>query len=280
MLRIIFACLLLTGFAFAEEIKVDSIIVSTPHYSVNSADFKPELGIYEYEVSWSGIPAATAYLTVAKDGLNYKVSTKVKTASAIDLFYELRYEAEGVISGVDFYPLKTNITQQENSRHKTTSIKYSPDGNVWAVHRSSTKKEPVEYFFNPENTMLEPFSAAFIARSLDWEPGITRYFDTFNGNSRYLISFTALNKINMDVNGQTREVWVIEPKVKKLNTDDYGKGKLRTAKIYITADEKREILKISSEVFIGSVNTKLESFTPLKGKGAAMAQVKRVNYSF
>lgn len=254
------------------EVKVEKLLVSTPSYYGEQRHFQPELGTYEYNVSWSGISAASVFLTVNKTGFNYDISTKVKTSSGVGLFYKLRYEAAGTISGVDFSPMQSTISQQENSKVKTTALKFYPEGRVTSSHKSGDKTR--EFDFNPNNPMLDPFSAAFMARSLDWEVRQTRYFDTFNGKSRYLISFTAADKIDMEVNGEKRKVWVIEPMVKKLNTTS-TKNKLRSAKIYITADEKREILEIDSEVFIGSVRTKLVGFTPTKAK-----QSVAINYDF
>ena len=78
----------------------------------------------------------------------------------------------------------------------------------------------------------------------------------------------------MEVNGEMRDVWVIEPSVKKLNTSKQN-NKLRSAKMYVTADKKREILEIDSEVFIGSVRTRLVGFTPHKQERSVA-----VNYNF
>lgn len=264
--------LLLVAPAAYAEVQLEKLLVSTPNYYGETHDFRPELGTYEYEVSWSGISAANVFLTVNKSGANYDVSTKVKTYSGVDIFYKLRYEAFGKISGVDFSPIESTIHQQENSRVKSTSLKFSPEGRVRSTHQYKSKIR--KFDFNPQNPMLDPFSAAFLARSLDWEIGQTRYFDTFNGKSRYLISFSATDKIKMDVNGEARDVWVIEPSVKKLNTSKQ-KNKLRSAKMYVTADEKREILEIDSEVFVGSVKTKLVSFTPHQQQTSVA-----VNYNF
>ena len=49
--------------------------------------------------------------------------------------------------------------------------------------------------------------------------------------------------------------------------------KLREAFIYLTADREREVLQIISEVFIGSVKTKLESYVPAtRNPGSSVAR--------
>ena len=56
----------------------------------------------------------------------------------------------------------------------------------------------------------------------------------------------------MKVNGVDTPVWEIKPHVTKLTASKQN-GKLRDATIYVTADSKREILQLKSEVFIGNV---------------------------
>ena len=238
----------------------DTIKVSTPHYKPELHDFDPAMGHYEYEVSWQGIPAAELGLDVGREKDRYRLTATAKTYSAIDLFYTLRYRAEGLITADKLSPVKTVIDQQENSKYTNTQISFSPKGEVQSTRQRRGRDAEV-YKFDPKNFTLDPFSAAFLARSLSWEEGQVREFDTFNGCSRYLIKFTALEKITMRVNGEERPVWVISPEVKNLSSPNSAQ-KLRDAKIYITADKARELLMIKSEVFIGTVTTKLTAFEP------------------
>jgi hypothetical protein len=55
---------------------------------------------------------------------------------------------------------------------------------------------------------------------------------------------------------------MIVPRVQNLVNPDQAK-KLREARIYLSDDRARDILLIESEVFIGTVRTRLQSFTPL-----------------
>jgi hypothetical protein len=255
-------CALTSAVARADDIPPDMVRVSTPVYRPDSTHFIPPLGTYEYDVSWEGIPAAEASISVEQEGLYYRVTTTARTLRAIDLLYKLRFRAEGVISSVDYFPVKTVIDQTENSKVKSTLLVFHPDGEIEGGITQKGKEDQT-FRFNPNNFTLDPVSAAFIARGLDWEVGASKQFDTFNGKTRYLITFTAVDKVTMKVSGVQRDVWVIVPKVQSLS-DPEGKTvkKLRDAKIYITADPAREILQIRSSVFIGSVVTQLNAFTP------------------
>lgn len=256
----VFSGFVFSAVATAEFIPPETLKVSTPVYQPQFSEFAPPLGTYTYTVSWQGIPAATVKFQLEQDGIHFRSTATARTYSGIDLLYKLRYKAEGLISAIDFLPVRTKIDHRENSRVKETEIEFLKDGSVRSVHKRKGR-ETIERSFNPDNLMLGPLSAGFLARSLEWELGETKEFDTYNGNSRYLISFTAEDYTSMKVNGVERPVWVISPKVKKL-TDSNPKEKLRRAWIYVTADSKREILQIKSEVFIGSVKTKLVSYEP------------------
>ena len=267
------ACCRSSSLAIADEyVSPEVISISTPVYQPAHEEYRPVFGTYSYTVSWQGIPAATLKVTLEPDGLYYHVVATARTWSGVDLLYKLRYRAEGIVSAIDFLPVKTVIEQSENTRHKYTEINFKGDGEVYAL-RQTSGEEPKELRFSPNNFMLDPFSAAFLARSLHWSLGDTKEFDTFNGKSRYLISLTAADKKTMQFNGENREVWVIIPKVVNLSNAQQTK-KLREARIYVSADDKREVLQLVSEVFIGSVKTTLQSFNPLPNAAAGMKMVR------
>lgn len=258
IISLILFCILLPGVLVADTQSEDpeSVKIITPVYR---PDFSPALGTYTYTISWQGIPAAEVRVGVEREGLSYKIWTKLKTYSAIDLFYKLRYSADAKLSVVDFAPIQSVYRAQENSRVKEAELTFMNDGEIHAIRRSKGR-DPEYKRFSTDNFTLDPFSAGFIARGIDWEVGKTNVFDAYNGKSRYLISLTATGKKILKVNGIERSVWVIEPRVQKIG--DTGKSKLRQAKIYLTDDSFREILEIESEVFVGSVRTELEKFQP------------------
>ena len=241
-------------------VTADTIVVKTPSYRPEDPNFDPPLGTYTYSTSWQGIPAATLTVTIAHEGDKYRVISTAKTVRAIDIFYKLRYRGEGLVSAENLTPIKSIFDQTENSKEKNTQITYFDSGDILAV-RSEKGKGSKVLRFNPHNMTLDPFSASLLARSLNWEVGQTREFDTFNGKSRYLLSLTAEDKVSMRVNGVDKDVWVIVPHVSNLTAKSADK-KLRSAKIYVTADNRRDVLKIVSSVFIGSVTTRLDGFEP------------------
>lgn len=254
------AAMLVAGGAAADT-GPELVQVSTPVYQ-NNSDFSPLLGTYSYEVSWQGIPAASAEITLEKDDDFYHSVITAKTASGIDLLYRLRFRAESFMRAPSFAPVRSSMEQQENSREKSMTISYTSSGDIHVVKQQKGKASST-LRFNPQNFTLDPFSAAFLARSLPWQLGQSREFDTFTGKTRYLITLTAVDHREINVDGLKRTAWVIEPEVINLNKSRETKEKkLHSAKIYISDDERRDLLRVESKVFVGTVTTELVGFIP------------------
>jgi hypothetical protein len=231
--------------------------------------------VYEYSVSWEGITAASCALTISQRDEKYIIDAAARTYTGVDLLYKLRYDAVGVISAKDFTSISLSIDHRENSNQKTIEMNFEPDqGKVSAVRGKGVINPERKYLsFEPSNMTLDPVAAAFLARSLDWNVGETKHFDVFNGKSRYFISLTASERTTIEYKGENRKVIVITPQVRNLTTTA-PKSKLRRASIYVSDDEEREVLKIVSSVFIGSVTVELESFTPASEHSAPLVMVK------
>jgi Protein of unknown function (DUF3108) len=259
-----------------DYISPDLVKVSTPHYQPWTARFEPRLGVYRYTVSWEGIPAASATLTVDEVGQNFKIVAAARTYSGIDLLYRLRYTAEGVIEGFSLSPVRLTIDHQENSRTKNIKVEFSPSGEIHSTRMQRVGQPVEEIRFHSLNTTLDPIGAAFLARSLEWEVGDVRSFDVFNGKSRYLISLEAIGREVIEHGGVNRPTIVISPQVRNLTTKEPVQ-KLRQARMYISEDENRDMLRLVSSVFIGSVTTELDSFEPFADAagGVRMAQMRR-----
>ena len=254
--------------------------VTTPHYKPAPNFFKPKLGMYEYTVSWQGIPAASCTLTVSEAGGHYHVDAAARTYSGVDLLYRLRYEAKGTLEQHDLRPVSLVINHDENSRHKNIDIKFPKTAGEITAVRSKSPQDPDKKFvaFAPDNFTLDPIGAAFLARSLPWEVGQSRDFDIFNGKSRYLITLTAVERTTITFQGAEKKVLVISPRVRNLTTTK-PKAKLREAFIFITDDADREILKIESSVFIGTVTTQLDTFIPANQDTQPLVIASSVNAS-
>lgn len=258
--------------AHAERIPADEVKIITPAYSPEPEKFKPRFGTYTYAVSWQGIPAGSLEILLEQRGANYRIEASARTNRFIDFFYKLRFNTKATVSATSLYPQVSVYNSRENHRNKKTTIEFLPDGEIKSVHEDRHGNLE-KLTFKPNNFTLDPFSAVFLALSLSWEVGDTRQFDTFTGKSRYLVELTAIEKTTIDINGTKREAIVISPRVDNLTKKNLSEEdeKLREARIYVSTDKTSEILKITSDIFIGTVNTNMVSFSPAENKGSRLS---------
>lgn len=256
--------------ACAGDIPPDAVEITTPVYTPEPGAFHPRFGKYSYSVSWQGIPAGTLTLNLREKGPDYRIRASARTNRFVDLFYKLRFHTEAFVSAETLHP-RISVYNRKDDRSENTKIEFLPGGEIRSFHENHRGKVE-KYRFNPDNFTLDPFSAVFLALSLNWEIGDTRRFDTFTGTGRYLVELTAVEKTDIDVDGSRREAVVISPGVINLTQDDTGEedDRLREARIYISTDPSREILRIESDVFIGTVSAQMDSFTPRNGEDAAL----------
>jgi len=256
--------LLVPASSLADYIPPGDVVVHTIAYVPQHKVL--EAGTYHYSVSWQGIPVARAKVEVS--GVAYingkqfvYVKATAKTAKFIDIFYRLRHKTESVFSAESFRPLSFYSEQTENSKYKSRLVNFEPGGNVWTRERRKGRDDK-EFEFFSDNPMFDPVSAAFLAKSLSLEMGAESSFDVFNGKNRFLITFTVKAREIININGVKRDAFKIEPVVKKL-TDSKGKeSRLHSASLWISADGKRDILKLESRVAVGRVSATLKRFEP------------------
>jgi hypothetical protein len=256
----------------AEKISPEKVRISTPVYAPELSHFNPPLGQYAYTVSWNGIPAGMVELDLNRNGDDYEIKAIARTAEVIDYVYKLRFFTEATLSAETLLPRRSFFISQENSREKRIELEFLPNGEIHSERINHRGKLESIHFY-PDNFTLDPYSTAFLALSMYWEVGDKRQFDTFNGKDRYLIELTAVSRTGIIVNGRNCEAIVISPSVKKLTDTD--PKKLRKARIYISADDPREILKISSDLLIGSVDMDIVFFTPATARAPEPALVEK-----
>jgi hypothetical protein len=225
-------------------------------------------GSYDYQVSWQGIPVGSAMIrigTTYRDGKKMlDVEATARSSRVVSLFYELRHRSESIFSARELKPVEFLSQQTENSRFTNLEINFSPDG---LIHAKTTKEtwtargNPKKSRSNPRTPLSIPFQRRFLPSAFRWIPAEDLSFDVFNGKDRYLISFHVVGREKITVAGKEYDAFKIKPLVKKL-TDTEGEKRLRKVYLWVSTDGSREVLKLESEVLIGSVSAKLVRFVP------------------
>ena len=259
------------------HIKDTSPPTSTPKYSTAIDAFHPSLGTYLFSVKWGKVNAGKASIEVSREQDLYNIHVKAKTQNTVNKFYKLRFRGETQLSANNLAPIKTKMYQRTNDREKEIEITFHDEGEIESVrhkYKDKIKKKTEIRKLNTENFTLDPVSAVFIVRSLDWGKGVSRVFDVFDGKSRHLITITCAGKQKKDVLGDTRETWVLLPTIQNI-TKDEDSSEVGTIRIYLSTDKAKEILIIEGYVMVGKIITRLESFTPLEAVAPSLVPVKK-----
>ena len=261
----ILACVLVTvcpnGWAAS-----DNATINVPGTGTESK-FHPRTGTFLYSVKWEATSAAEIILTVSKQGDYYRIVADSTVTKAVDFIYRLRYRGEGTITRDDFAPVRTVLTEQKGSEKKTTRIVYRDDGEIETKVTRQKKKESPETTvkqFRPEREVLDIFSAVFLSRSIDWNVGLSEEFEVFTGRKSYIVTLNCLEKTQFKVNDTEIDAWVIAPAAIDPNKPDQ-KPRLTSTRIYLSADESKDILRIKTRTGFGTVEAILTDFVPFLG---------------
>ena len=231
---------------------------------VGAEGFKPRLGTYFYVAKWERAKAFEAKLTVQKIENMYRIVVVSRTTGVVDFIFRIRYRGEGHISAEDLAPIQSVLTERKRKQSKQTQISYTEDGGIEVVQTRTKKKKKPEsrsHAIQPEERVLEPFSASFLARRFNWIEGETQQFEVLTGRRHYLVTLFCQEKTIVEEGGTKTDAWVIRPAVKNLSQPEKD-SKVTKTKIYISADANKDLLKMKSETKAGTVTMKLKKFVP------------------
>ncbi len=249
--------------ALADYVAPGDVKVKTSPHLPFTTDFRS--GVYRYDVSWQGIPVAEASVAVQRGDLSgvpfFHVRADAKTVSAIRLFYKLKHRSEAMFRADTLEPFTFYSRDTERRKQKYRQVYFEGGGKIRFKAWKNGKARADDEFFS-ENSTLDPFSAAFLARSLPINVGSVKEFDVFNGKHRFLITFEVTGREVLDTNQGKRNAFKVVPSVRKLTDSSGEESRLKSATIWISADSYRDILKVESKVLIGSVTAELDRFYP------------------
>jgi len=231
-----------------------------PVYQPKSVPFEAgEKGVYR--ASWNGmISVATAEVqtvpTVVDGKKVFQVRIEAKSSRVLDLIWKMRDTIRSTFDAKALSPLRFTFNQKENSRVIDTDARHDSTAKRWAVNRQQVGKRPQSYEFESQNT-LDPITAVYLARSVDFKVGDRLYFKVFGGRYRYLLELFVEKKEPVTLeSGKTIEAYRVIPRIQNITKNGYA-SRLNEATVWLSADERRLPIKLSSKIAFGSVYMEL-----------------------
>jgi hypothetical protein len=227
-----------------------------------------------YRASWNGMfSVATAEIyttpTVIDGRKVFQVRVEAKSSRSLDLIWKMRDTISSTFDAKDLAPSKFKFSQRENSKVVDTDAVFDTATGKWVINRQQAGKRAKVYDIESRNT-LDPITAVYLARSLDCEVGDRLYFNVFGGRYQYLLELAVAGKEPVRLeSGKAIEAFKIIPRVQNTTKNGYA-SRLNDAAIWISADERRLPVKLSSKISFGTVY--LELIQDARGTQATAAE--------
>ncbi len=231
-------------------------------------EFKPRLGTYYYKADFNNMNIGTACIAIDREGDLYKVQVLAQTTGTVDRIYKLRYRGEALMDTDPLSPVESKMQQQVKSTEKDTTIHFKDDGTIKTVEKKSENGNTVKYdvrTLQTERFTLDPFSATYLVRGLDWKVGTEKVFDVYPGKHQYELRLKCDSMATIDISGEKRSAFVIVPKLTNLDPEKQAealKKKQASMKIYVSADELKDVLEIDASHTLGNFRVVLVKFEP------------------
>ena len=209
-----------------------------------------------YRAHWNGlVSVATAEVQTTPAVVNGKkvlqVRVEAKSSRMLDLIWKMRDSISSTFDAKALSPSQFKFSQRENSRIIDTEARYNDTSRRWAVNRRQVGKRPRIYEFDSQNT-LDPITAVYLSRSVDFKVGDRLYFKIFGGRYRYLLELHVEKREPVELESGKVEAYKVIPRIQNLTKTGYA-ARLNEAAIWISADERRLPVKLSSKILFGTV---------------------------
>ena len=137
---------------------------------------------------------------------------------------------------------------KRSSTLKPGLIELQRNGLFIATNERKVKKYE---FDQPPNT-IDPITAVYLARSQDFKVGDHLYFNIFGGKYRYLLDLEVERREKIQIASGSVDAFKIVPRIKNVMKQGYAE-RMNEAAVWISADERRIPVMLSSRIFVGSI---------------------------
>lgn len=212
----------------------------------------------KYGLYYSFIKAGTAYiktrgLTNVNGKKAYLIQTTAFSASVIDSVFKVRDINYSWLDANTFHSLGYSQSVREGNYKRDEWVTFDNENGRF-YGEIQKKEEPKAIAGHLEIEVLDMLSSLYFVRKQPLEVGKDVIFDIINREKQYPLVVKVLRKETVKTEAGKFNCWVVEPQFR-------GEGifvaKGKSLKVWLTDDEYRMPVKMSVEVFIGSVYAEL-----------------------
>ena len=218
-----------------------------------------------YLVTWSDVEAARIEAKCAspEGGTEIHTAIKAATTGGARLLYKLDADGTCVADRRTLRPVRFEQRQDASGKHSYVRVDFTPTEAVRSnadplVSPADPKKATPRRF--PYPGMFDMHTALLYLRSLPLADGDEKTFPVFASNTPYLVSIKVVGHERVKTRAGEYPAVVCSlslQKINKLGELEVHKN-FKSARAWLSDDSDRILLKIETEVFVGSVNLQLD----------------------
>lgn len=208
-----------------------------------------------FDISWGGIKAGTAVQEVNRNGASVTITSVARSASWLSVFYKVDDRIEAVMNkgaGQFLFGLprsyRENIHEGRTRHHKDVSFDHVKRRAV--IDNLLDKSQTT---LDITNVTYDSLSCFYYARLQKMEPGTSFFMDIFDGKKLHSTEVKVLRREVLETGLGSFKTIVIMPILKTKGIF----SKTGDLYIWLTDDERRIPLKMSSKIRIGSITASL-----------------------
>jgi hypothetical protein len=260
--RSVFGVSLLTtlGFFPSQETKGETDWASTLTHDArgNFPDLRPGHATYVY--GWSGITAATSEVSFRDgDQQTFVLEAKGRTVGLARILWRFDLSYRSVVNAQTLRPLETHQVETARGKRIETTLKYSNEG-VDSRRLEGDRTTPTVKDFALEN--LYDLQSVFVyLRSQPLRDHSVYRMAVYPANSAYVATVTVLGREHLRVRSGNYNAIKMDLKLQRVNKKNELEPhrKFKRATIWLSDDNDRVILRIESQIFVGTVTAELQS---------------------
>jgi len=264
-LRVLFVLLLLLCLGVMAPAKRPTAAgrTSSPAYRITRVAFAPG-EVFEYSVTWNGIPAADGSAWVEQsvhDGKDcYDFNLITKTNSVVDILWKMRDSGKSSVDAATLLPTRHLFIHQENERRRRYTATFDHEKKVADCLRQLLDKGREDRVRLSCEFAFDPISAPYFLRCLDWKVGDRRELELVEDNARYHFTIQALAAEEIAVPaGKFRSI-KMRPVLTRIASRSKKPVAAKEAEIWVSDDDYHIPLKLKTASFVGHIYVELASF--------------------
>lgn len=217
--------------------------------------------LYQYRVTWNGIPAARATVRLTERVPHEPPTTRMwvemRTNRFVDLFWSLRAQSWAEVDAATLRSLHFAFERRINGKPETTQIEADGGGLLTGRYARPWRYRLIEV--NDANA-LDPIAAVLRVRHALPAVGDSSTYDIFTGEARYRIELQRYASETVDVPAGRFTAARIEPVIWRVDQDGPD-TRVRHLTLWVTDTPPHTLVRVRSEVFIGALYADLTEWS-------------------